>query len=361
MPPYLSSLPPSLSLPHSLPPSLSPSLPPSLSLSGFSLPFFVSPFSLLSTLHHYLRPSILHYLPLLHCFSGPITPPGTGILGVLSLTDHTSHFRIAATGVTLEVNKTSEIVKKLKLTGTPYKIFKNTAFIRGMFGSAIECAKFEGAALRTVSGIRGQVKKALRSPDGAFRATFEDRILMSDIVFIRTWYPVEVPRYCNLVTSLLGPGQTGWTGMRTAGQIRYETGASLPRKPDSLYRPIVRERRLFNALHIRSSLQKRLPFKSKPKNLEKKAKGKSQWMKRGVVLEPQEKRALSLLQQLATLHRDKTKRRQQQQLERKKRFLAQREREAAKRDKKTRELRREFYREKGRGDREPSAKRMKTK
>lgn len=68
-----------------------------------------------------------------------------------------ANFRIAATGVVLDVDKSAAVVKKLKLIGTPYKIFKNTAFIKGMFNSAIECAKFEGAALCTVSGIRGQV------------------------------------------------------------------------------------------------------------------------------------------------------------------------------------------------------------
>ena len=59
---------------------------------------------------------------------------------------------------------------------------------QGMFNSSLEVAKFESAQIRTVSGVRGILKKALSEPEGAFRASFEDKILLSDIVFIKTWF-----------------------------------------------------------------------------------------------------------------------------------------------------------------------------
>ena len=196
------------------------------------------------------------------------------------------------------VTKTPAIVKKLRLVGTPYKIFKNTAFIKGMFNSSLEVAKFEGAAIRTVSGVRGQIKKILRSPDGAFRATFEDKILASDIVFCRTWFPVDVPQLYNPVTSLL----RDWSGMKPARLVRQEKGIKLLQQHDSKYKPVVRETRHFNPLHIPTQLQQQLPFKSKPKFQKRLQNGRKQ---KAVVLEPKEKKILSLMRQISTVHHDK--------------------------------------------------------
>jgi ribosome biogenesis protein BMS1 len=73
----------------------------------------------------------------MHCFAtlyGPVTPPNTGVVAFQTLSGSSAAFRIACTGVTLEMDAGLKVVKKLKLVGYPLKIFKNTAFIRGTCG-----------------------------------------------------------------------------------------------------------------------------------------------------------------------------------------------------------------------------------
>lgn len=215
------------------------------------------------------RNRMLKYTPEhMHClatFYGPISAPNTGFCAFNRLGNDTPSFRVSASGVVLDINGTTSIVKKLKLTGAPYKIFKNTAFVKDMFSSSLEVAKFEGAHIRTVSGIRGQVKKALAKPEGCYRAAFEDKILMSDIIFLRAWYQIKPRQYYNPVASMLLRDKTAWQGMRLTGEVRREQNLKTPSDVNSLYKPIVRPTRRFNTLKVPRKLQAALPYASKPK------------------------------------------------------------------------------------------------
>lgn len=224
-----------------------------------------------SKLEDNLRNRMLKYTPehvacMAH-FWGPITPQSTGVVAIQDVATRIPGFRIAATGSIVEMDKSTQIMKKLKLTGVPLKIYKKTAFIKDMFNSSLEVAKFEGAKIKTVSGIRGQIKKAISKPEGCFRATFEDKILLSDIVFCRTWYKVDVPKFYNPVTSLLLPTEekNRWQGMKTTGQLKREKNIRMPANTDSMYTPVEREEKVFKPLVIPRTLQKELPYKNKPK------------------------------------------------------------------------------------------------
>ena len=257
-----------------------------------------------------MRHRMIKYTPQhLHCDAhvwGPITPQGTGFLAVQSVSDVGSKFRICATGVVLEIDQSMQVVKKLKLTGEPYQIFKKTAFVKGMFNSSLEVAKFEGAAIRTVSGIRGQIKKSLSKPEGAFRATFEDKILMSDIVFVKTWFTVTIPKFYAPVTNLLleQAEKLKWQGMKTVAEIKRQKGIRNQEQTDSLYKDIAREPKIFNDLQIPRNLQKDLPYSLKPKfNSAKKRNFSTERVH--VELDSKEKKVRNLMKMLSTVAEEK--------------------------------------------------------
>jgi ribosome biogenesis protein BMS1 len=85
--------------------------------------------------------------------------------------------------------------------------------------------------------------------------------------------------------------------------------------PDSIYKPIERQERKFNALRIPKNIEANLPFKSKPK-LESAKKGKSYIAKRAVVMEKDERDKYSFMQALNTLRNEKTKIRKEKNVER---------------------------------------------
>jgi len=268
----------------------------------------------------------------MHCQAtvfGPAAPPGTGVVMVAGLGRERAGFRVSGTGVVLELDVSPNVVKKLKLVGEPYQVRKNTAFIRHMFSSELEVARFIGAAIRTVSGVRGAVKKAvtagaeIKGPPGAFRATFEDKILMSDIVFLRTWAPVKPPRVCVMAEDLLEPAlHRGVTDaapwrMRTVREVREAGGLAQPLNVDSLYTPVVRATRRFNPLQVPKALEAALPFASKPKDAPPTAAKRAARLGRAprrvrdrraetaVVLEPEERKKAALMNVIGAVRKDK--------------------------------------------------------
>ncbi|KAI7346840.1 DUF663-domain-containing protein [Hortaea werneckii] len=315
-----------------------------------------------------VRHRMLKYTPEhMHChatFWAPLHAPNTGFVAVQSFSNKNPGFRIAATGTVLSVDEGTEIVKKLKLTGHPYKIFKNTAFVKDMFNSALEIAKFEGAGIKTVSGVRGQIKKALSKPEGCFRATFEDKVLMSDIIFLRAWYPIRPHRFYLPVTELLeqdaGLGKTNaeevsdgkkggeeWQGMRLTGQVRAEQGIPTPKERNSAYRPIERQERHFNPLRVPRKLQAELPYKSQISQM-KPQKKDTYVQKRAVVPGGEEKQARRLMQTVMALRNEKVEKRSKKQAERREPHLKKKEEEAERRREREKRERDQFWAREGR-------------
>ncbi|KAH8809173.1 hypothetical protein F5884DRAFT_706427 [Xylogone sp. PMI_703] len=292
-----------------------------------------------------VRNRMLKYTPEhMHCFGtfyGPLIAPNTGFSCYQSFSNKNPGFRIAATGTVLNVDESTEIVKKLKLTGVPYKIFKNTAFIKDMFTTSLEIAKFEGASIKTVSGIRGQIKRALSKPEGHFRATFEDKILMSDIVFLRAWYPIRPRRFYNPVTNLIG-----WEGMRLTGEVRRDEGIPTPQQKDSLYKPVAREARHFNPLRVPRALAAELPYKSQIVQMKKQSK-QTYMQKRAVVVGGEEKKARDLMHKLMTLRNEKEAKRRAAKEEQRRQYQKRIAEGEEKREEREKREKKEFFRKEG--------------
>ncbi|CAJ0577203.1 unnamed protein product, partial [Mesorhabditis spiculigera] len=262
---------------------------------------------------HNMRQRFLKYSPEhMHChatFWGPITQQNTGFIAVQSVSEKMKGFRICATGVVLNLDKNHQVVKKLKLVGTPHEIHKKTAFIKDMFTSQLEAAKFEGANVRTVSGIRGEIKKAVPRPSGNVRCTFEDKILMSDIVFLRSWVTVPIPHFYTAVIDRLMAAEAKWEGMRTVGRIRHELGLKPEMKKDSDYREVERVGFRAPALKIPKKLEAELPYALKPKHVGRTGKPRADdkliAKHTAVLLEPQDAKRERLMGMLRKLHQEK--------------------------------------------------------
>jgi hypothetical protein len=101
------------------------------------------------------RNRMIKYTPEhMHCFAqfwGPVTAPNTGFVAFQTLSNAVASFRVAATGVVTDLDAGKHrVVKKLKLTGEPQKVFKNTAVRPDTPCFGVECVRACAVALSCV-------------------------------------------------------------------------------------------------------------------------------------------------------------------------------------------------------------------
>jgi ribosome biogenesis protein BMS1 len=134
--------------------------------------------------------------------------------------------------------------------------------------------------------------------------------------------------------------------MRLTGQIRRDEGLKTPLPINSTYKSVERMERRFNPLKVPKSLKASLPYASKPKEM-KPQKKQTYLQKRAVVMEPEEKKAIALMQQIRALRKDQVTRRKEKKNERnevKRKKLARVE---EKKESKEKEKRKEYMRAAG--------------
>ena len=139
---------------------------------------------------------------------------------------------------------------------------------------------------------------------------------MSDIVAVRTWFNVEIPKFYASVCNLLLPPEekSKWSGMRTVGQIKREQGLLAKPNEDNLYTKISREPKVFSDLKIPRNLQKELPYNLKPKFATKKSIATQGRV--AVILEPEERKLLNQMKMLKAVHQDKQDKLEKEQAKR---------------------------------------------
>lgn len=131
--------------------------------------------------------------------------------------------------------------------------------------------------------------------------------------------------------------------MRLTGQVRRDEGLKTPLNVNSTYKKVERAPRKFNPLRVPQKLQSALPYASKPK-LMMKQRSQTYLQKRAVVMEPEEREALALLEQMRALRKDKVAKRKEKKDEKREEHRKKLERQESRQDDKEREKKRDVMR-----------------
>jgi pre-rRNA-processing protein TSR1 len=121
-------------------------------------------------------------------FTGPLT--WGSVPAIFFKRTENGALTLIATGTSLPPSSTRVIVKRIILTGHPYKIHKKLVTIRYMFFNREDVEWFKALQLWTKRGRSGYIKEALGT-HGYFKATFDARINPQDSVGVslykRVW------------------------------------------------------------------------------------------------------------------------------------------------------------------------------
>ncbi len=192
-------------------------------------------------------------------FYTPPFPLNTAFLGVQTLAEDVAHFRIAMTGDVVELAPSFRILKKLKLIGEPLNVHKNTAFIKGMFNSKVLLSLiFLDRSGQVCGGSHSDGQRNSRTDQEArqhrTRRNFPRHFRRQDPTQRHRVLPHLVP---NPAPHPLQPHQflrqvrvahlsvDRQRLMRTTGELRRELDIEAPKKPDSEYKDVVREQKVF--------------------------------------------------------------------------------------------------------------------
>ncbi|GIY10361.1 pre-rRNA-processing protein TSR1 homolog [Caerostris darwini] len=117
-------------------------------------------------------------------FYAPVTFPPASV--VVFKQGHNGSHELVATGSVLDVDPNRIVVKRIVLTGDPFKIFKRTATIRYMFFNREDINYFKCIELRTKTGRRGNIREALGS-HGHMKCVFDKQLPSCDVVVMNLY------------------------------------------------------------------------------------------------------------------------------------------------------------------------------
>eukprot|EP01080_Neovahlkampfia_damariscottae_P006711 gene6711-10876_t len=132
-------------------------------------------------------------------FYAPITYTPAPIL-IFKKDSITNQFKLLASGTTLGANPDRIVLKKIVLSGHPFKIHKRQAVVRFMFYSPEDIKWFKPVELWTKKGRHGIIKESLGT-HGYMKCLFDDVVQGNDTICL-SLYKRVYPKWTTEETSL---------------------------------------------------------------------------------------------------------------------------------------------------------------